>query len=129
VKGEARRQRLLLRFRIPPFTSSNDLDAFIAQFVTPMNIAAYREAVQQCGAALTKKQRQSALSGLSTRQAVYTFITSEAYLHPIPRTLGALALFLAKPIVTAMECLGSCKISLGAEPGYSRSKKEIRFRF
>ena len=34
----------------------------------------------------------------------------------------------AKPIESAMECLGSCKISLGAEPNY-RSKERIRFRF
>lgn len=74
VKGEAGRQRLLLRFRLPLFTSSNDLDAFIAQVVTPVNLAAYREAVQKCALAMIDDQRQSALSGLAKRQAVCDFI-------------------------------------------------------
>lgn len=113
VKGEASRQRLLLRFRVPLFTSNSDLDAFIAQFVTPMNLVAYREAVQQCALAMTDDQRQSALSGLAKRQAVYNFIMSEAYSHPIRRTLGAVALFLRRAYRDGDGVLGFLQDILG----------------
>jgi len=94
--GEARLQRLLRRFRLPPFTSSTDLDAFIAQFVGPADLVVFRDAVQQCGSAMTKDQRQRALSGLARRQAIWDFVSSEAYLHPVKRTLGAIDLFLGR---------------------------------
>jgi glycosyltransferase involved in cell wall biosynthesis len=94
--GEARLQRLLRRFQLPPFTSRTDLDAFIAQFVGPKDVDIYRDAVQQCGSALANDQRQRALSGLARRQAICDFISSEAYLHPVHRTLGAMDLFLGR---------------------------------
>jgi glycosyltransferase involved in cell wall biosynthesis len=94
--GKATLRRLVRRFRLPPFTSSTDLDAFIAQFVGPTDFVAYRDAVQQCGSAMTDDQRQRALSGLAKRQAICDFISSEAYMHPVQRTLGAIYLFLRR---------------------------------
>jgi glycosyltransferase involved in cell wall biosynthesis len=94
--GKARLQRLLRRFRLPPFTNSTDLDAFLAQFVGPTDLVVYRDAVRQCGSALTNDQRQRALSGLAKRQAIFDFISSEAYVHPLHRTVGAINLFLGR---------------------------------
>ena len=94
--GEARLYRLLRSFRLPPFTSRTDLDSFIAQFVRPTNVVHYRNAVQKCGTAMTDNQRECALWSLSKRSAVCDFIISEAYLHPIQRTLGVMGLFLGQ---------------------------------
>jgi glycosyltransferase involved in cell wall biosynthesis len=113
IKSEASRQRLLLRFRVPPFTSSNDLDVFIALFVTPINLAAYRQAVEQCALAMTNDQRQSALSALAKRQAVCNFIRSKAYSHPLRRTLGAVALFLRRAYRDGDGVLGFLQDILG----------------
>jgi glycosyltransferase involved in cell wall biosynthesis len=94
VMGEARFQRILRRLRLPPFTSATDLDAFIAQFVQPTHLVAYRDAIEQCGLILTKAQRRRALSSLAKRRVICDFIISKAYLRPVHRTLLAIALFL-----------------------------------
>jgi hypothetical protein len=94
--GKATLQRLLRRFRLPPYANSTDLDAFISQFVGPADLVAFRDAVQQCGSAMTNDQRQRALSGLAKRQAICDFIGSEAYLHPVRRILGAIDLFFGQ---------------------------------
>jgi glycosyltransferase involved in cell wall biosynthesis len=111
--GKARLQRLLRRFRFPPFTSNTDLDAFITQFVGPTDIVVYRDAVQQCGLAMTNDQRQRALSGLAKRQAICDFISSEAYLHPVHRTLGAMDLFLGRAYRNGDGTLGLVQDILG----------------
>jgi glycosyltransferase involved in cell wall biosynthesis len=89
-------QRLLRRFRLPPFTSSTDLDAFLSQFVRHTNLAVYREAVKQCESAMTSDQRQRANSSLANCRKIGDFVTSEAYSHPGKRTLGALSLFFRR---------------------------------
>jgi glycosyltransferase involved in cell wall biosynthesis len=94
--GKAMLQRLLRRIRLPLFTNVTDLDAFIHQFVGPSDLVVYRDAVQQCGSTMTNEQRQRALSGLAKRQAICDFISSEAYVHPVQRTLGAIYLFLGR---------------------------------
>jgi hypothetical protein len=43
---------------------------------------------------MTNDQRQRALSALQKHRAICDFIVSEAYLHPVQRTLGAMDLFL-----------------------------------
>src|SRR5262249_42529580 len=94
--GKGRLYRLLRRFRLPPFTSSTDLEAFIAASVGPVDVDFFRDAVQQCGPVMTNDQRQRALSCLEKRRAICDFIVSEAYLHPVQRTLGAMDLFLGR---------------------------------
>src|SRR4029077_13865728 len=88
--SKGRLYRLLRRFRLPPFMSSTDLEAFIAASVGPMNVYFFCDAVQQCGLAITNGQRQRALSGLQKRRAICDFIVSEACLHPVQRILGAI---------------------------------------
>lgn len=88
--------RLLRRFRLPPFTSSTDLEAFIAASVGPTDVDFFRDAVQQCGSAMTNDQRERAFLGLEKRRAICEFIVSEAYLHPVQRLLGAMNLFLGR---------------------------------
>jgi glycosyltransferase involved in cell wall biosynthesis len=94
--GKATLQRLLRGFRLPPYANSTDLDAFISQFVGPTDLVAFRDAVQQCGSAMTNDQRQRALSGLAKRQVICDFISSEAYLQPVHRILGAIDLFFGR---------------------------------
>ena len=94
--GKGRLYRLRRRFRLPPFTSSTDLEAFIATSVGPADVDFYREVVHQCGSAMTNDQRLLALSCLEKRRAICDFIVSEAYLHPVQRTLGAMDLFLRR---------------------------------
>jgi glycosyltransferase involved in cell wall biosynthesis len=94
--GKGRLYRLLRRFRLPPFTSSTDLEAFIAASVGPTDVDFYCDAVEQCGPVMTSDQRQRALSSLEKRRAICDFIVSEAYLHPVQRTLGAMNLFLGR---------------------------------
>jgi glycosyltransferase involved in cell wall biosynthesis len=89
-------QRLLRRFRLPPFTSSTDLDLFISQFVRHTNLAVYHDAVQQCAMAMTDDQRQRAFSSLANCRALGDFVTSEAYSHPGKRTLRAINLFFRR---------------------------------
>jgi hypothetical protein len=43
---------------------------------------------------MTNDQHQRALAGLARRQAIWDFVSSEAYLHSVKRTLGAIDLFL-----------------------------------
>jgi glycosyltransferase involved in cell wall biosynthesis len=59
--GNSWSRRLLRRFQVPPFTSNTDLDAFIAHFVKPKDVFLYRDAIQQCGSAMTGDQRQRRL--------------------------------------------------------------------
>ena len=94
--GKATLQRLLRGFRLPPYANSTDLDAFISQFVGPTDLVAFRDAVQQCGSAMTNDQRRRALSGLAKRQAICDFIGSEAYLHAVHRILGSIGLFFGR---------------------------------
>jgi glycosyltransferase involved in cell wall biosynthesis len=94
--GKATLQRLLRGFRLPPYANSTDLDSFISQFVGPTDLVAFRDAVRQCGSAMTNDQLQCALSGLAKRQAICDFISSEAYLHPAHRILGAIDLFFGR---------------------------------
>ena len=94
--GKARLQRLLRRFRLPPYANSTDLDAFISQFVGPTDLVTFRDAVQQCESAMTNDQRQRALSGLGKRQAICDFIGSEAYLHSVHRILCVIDLFFGR---------------------------------
>jgi glycosyltransferase involved in cell wall biosynthesis len=89
-------QRLLRRFRLPPFTSSTDLDLFISQFVRHTNLAVYHDAVQQCAMAMTDDQRQRAFSSLANCRELGDFVTSEAYSHPGKRTLCAINLFFRR---------------------------------
>jgi hypothetical protein len=94
--GKATLQRLLRYFRLPPFTSGTELDAFIAQFVGPTDLVTFRDAVQQCESAMTNDQRQRALSGLGKRHAICDFIGSEAYLYSVHRILCVIDLFFGR---------------------------------
>lgn len=96
VTNEARLKRLLRRFRLPPFTSTSDLDAFIAQFVWPGQVAVFRDVVERCRFAMTNDQYRQAVSSLANRRAICDFILSEVYLHPFQRTLAAIALFFGR---------------------------------
>jgi hypothetical protein len=104
---------LLRRFQLPPFTSSTDLDAFIAHFVKPTDAVVYRDAVQQCGSAMTNDQRQRALSGLAKCRTICDFTISEAYLHPGQRTLGAMRLFFRRAYRDGDGILGLVKDIVG----------------
>jgi glycosyltransferase involved in cell wall biosynthesis len=96
VPSEAKLQRLLRRFPFPPFTSTSDLDAFIAQFVIPEHVTLYLDAIERCRLAITNDQYQRALSSLGKRRAICEFRISAIYLYPIRRTLLATALFLGR---------------------------------
>jgi glycosyltransferase involved in cell wall biosynthesis len=106
-------QRLLRRFRLPPFTSSNDLDTFVSQFVRHTNLAVYRDAVQQCALAMTEDQRQRAFSILENCRELGDFVTSEAYSHPGKRTLGAINLFFRRAYRNGDGMLGLVQDILG----------------
>ena len=116
--GKARLSRLLRRFGLPPFTSGHDLDAFIAQFVVGKNVVVFRDAVQQCGLAMTDKQRKGALSSLAKRRAICDFISSEAYLHPVQRALGAMDLFLGQAYRDSYGMYGLIQDILGRRIGW-----------
>jgi glycosyltransferase involved in cell wall biosynthesis len=111
--GKAGLRRLLRRFGLPPFTSKTELDAFIAQFVGPADLVVYRDAVQQCGPAMTNDQRRRVLSSLARRQAILNFVSSEAYLHPIKRTFCAINLFLGRAYRNGDGMLGLVQDILG----------------
>jgi hypothetical protein len=111
--GKALLHRLLRSSRLPPFTSSTDLDAFIAYFVGPTDFVAYGSAIQQCRSAMSEGQRQRALSGLAKRRAICDFILSDAYLHPIRRTVRAMDLFLRQAYRNGDGILGLVQDILG----------------
>jgi glycosyltransferase involved in cell wall biosynthesis len=96
LPGKARLHRLLRRLKLPPFTNSTDLDAFMAYYVWPKDLLAYHDAVQQCLCAMTNDERQRALTSLAKRRAICDFVLSGAYLHPVLRTLGAIDLFVRR---------------------------------
>jgi glycosyltransferase involved in cell wall biosynthesis len=106
-------QRLLRRFRLPPFTISTDLDAFISQFVRHTNFAVYWDAVQQCASAMTDDQSQRAFSSLANCRQICDFITSEAYAHPGKRTLHAINLFFRQAYRDGDGMLGLVQDILG----------------
>jgi hypothetical protein len=62
---------------------------------------------------MTNDQRQRALSGLAKRRAICDFISSEAYLHPVKRTLGAIDLFLRRAYRAGDGMLGLVQDILG----------------
>jgi glycosyltransferase involved in cell wall biosynthesis len=114
VGGKSWSRRWLRRFQVPPFTSRTDLDSFIAHFVKPKDIFLYHDAIQQCGPAMTDDQRQRALSSLAKSRAICDFISSEAYLHPVTRTLGAMHLFLRSAYCGGDGILGLAKDIVGS---------------
>ena len=54
--GKGRLFRFLRRLRLPPFTSSTDLDAFIAVSVGPKDLDLFRAGLKQCEPAMTSTQ-------------------------------------------------------------------------
>jgi glycosyltransferase involved in cell wall biosynthesis len=113
----ARLHRLLRCFRLRPFTTSTDLDAFISQFVGPTDFIVCRDAIQKCESAMTNDQRQRALSGLAKRRAICDFLVSEAYLHPVRRMIGAINLFLRQAYHGGDGLLGFVRDILGRRTG------------
>ena len=113
LTGNAGLHRFLRRFRLPPFTTATDLDAFITQFVGPADLAVFRDAIQKCAPAMTDHQRERALSGLARRRAICDFLVSEAYLHPVQRIRGAIDLFLRRAYHDGDGILGLVQDILG----------------
>jgi glycosyltransferase involved in cell wall biosynthesis len=113
VGGESRSRRWLRSVQLPPFTSGSDLDAFLGHFVKPTNVVPYREAVRQCESAMNDDQRRRAVSALAKCRTICDFIISEAYMHPVRRTLGAIQLFFRQAYRDADGVLGLVKDIIG----------------